>query len=236
MNRDFEIVDNKVIVRTDNRNTVTREVTNNIEDILICENNIEEMDNKLQYYLDKTKHSKKKLKSGWSNLGLSALWFFTFVLNSISGNWFAASCNILCSICWFSMGYFETVRPELKCIKANKSVTKELEDNLKIEREKLKELNKDKTNDLMYIETDKKAINISDQIRNLKRKLDVIYSFEIHKTKLIRYYKKGVLKEKALTKFWFNDEDYCLLEELIKNELANTEEKKIGNQKVLKRR
>lgn len=235
MNRDFEIVDNKVIVRTDHRNTVTREVTNNIEEILICENNIEEMEEKLQYDLDKIKRSKKKMKSGWSNLGLSALWFFTFVLNSISGNWFAASCNILCSICWFSMGYFGNIKSELKFIKASKGVIKELEYNLKIEKEKLNELNKNKTNDLMYVETSKKTISKSEQIRNLKRKLDAIYSYEIHKTKLIRYYQKGILREKMINLFYFDDEDYCLIEELIKNDLANVEEKKMGNQKVLKR-
>jgi len=240
MNIDYEIINNKVIVHTDGRYgfRFTREVTNNIEDILICENNIEEMEEKLQYYLDKTKQSKKKIKSSWSDFGLSALWLTCFILNSIFGNWFPAGCNILCSVLWFSTGYFEKTRRELKFIKANKPVIKELEDNLQIEKQKLNELNKDKTNDLMYIETNKKTIDRSEQIRNLKRKLDVIYSFEIHKSKLIRYYKRGILKEMMAKYFYLNyydDNDYALLEELIKNELSKKEEKKITKEKVLKR-
>ena len=236
MNKDFEIVNNKVIVHTDNRGTVYKEVTNNIEDILICENNIEEIDDKLRINLAKIKKSKKKMRSCLSDIGLGSLWLFNFVLNSTLGNWFAAICYILCSLCWFSKGYFGTIKPELKFIKANKSMVKELENNLKIEKEKLDELNKDKTNDLMYIETSKKAIDNSEQIRNLKRKLDAIYSYEIHKAKLIRYYKKGILREKMINLFYFDDEDYYLIEELIKNELNKNEEKEIENQKTLKRR
>jgi hypothetical protein len=136
------------------------------------------------------------------------------------------------------MGYFGNVKSELKFIKASKQVIKELEDNLESERIKLYKLNQDKTNDLMYVETSKKEINRSEQIRNLKRKLDVIYSFEIHKTKLIRHYKRGILREMMAKYFYLNyydDNDYALLEELIKNELSKKEEKKIGNQKVLKR-
>ena len=234
MNKDFKIVGNNVIVFTDNKGRITREITNNIEDILICENNIEEMEEKLQNNLDKIKRAKNKIKSSWSDIGLGCLWLFNFILNSTLGNWFAACCHILCSICWFSKGYF-TIKPELKFIKASNCVVKELEDNLNQEQEKLNELNKDKSNDLMYIAPSKKAIDKSAQIENLKRKLDVIYSYETHKTKLIKYYKKGILREKMIHYFYFDAEDYCLIEELIKNDLANTEEKKMGNQKVLKR-
>lgn len=235
MNKDFEIVDNKVIVRTDGRNTITREVTNNIEDILICENNIEEMEEKLENENNKIFFSKKKMKSGWSYIGLASLWFVTFVLNTISSNYLASFFNFLCVVSYASLGYFGNVKSELKFIKASKSVIKELEDNLIKEKEKLTELNKDKTNDLMYITPDKKKIDRSEEIINLKRKLDVIYSFEIHKAKLIRYYKKGNLREKTRYYLCFYDEDYCLIEELIKNELNKEEEKKIGNQKTLKR-
>ena len=238
MNREFKIIGNKVVVFTDDKGRLHKDVTNNIEDILICENNIEEMEESLQNNLDKIKQSKKKIRSSWSDFGLSALWLTCFILNSISGNWFPAGCNILCSVLWFTIGYFEKARHELKFIKASKTVIKELEDNLKTEKEKLYKLNQDKTNDLMYISPSKKAIDRSEQIRNLKRKLDVIYSFEIHKQKLIRHYKKGILKEMMKKYFYLNyydDNDYSLLEELIKNELSKKEEKKIGNQKVLKR-
>ena len=235
MNRDFKIVDNKVIVHTDNKGTVIKEVTNNIEDILICENNIEEIDDKIRVHLAKIKKSKIKMKSSWSDIGLSALWLFNFILNSTLGNWFAASCHILCSICWFSKGYFGTIKPELKFIKATNRVIKELEDNLNKENEKLNELSKDKSNDLMYF-VPSKTIDKSQQIINLKRKLDVIYSFEMHKQKLINCYKKGILKEKELIELGFNNDDYDLLEELIKNNLSKKEEKEIGNAKVLNRR
>lgn len=133
------------------------------------------------------------------------------------------------------MGYFGNIRKELKFIKSNKKVILELEQNLEAEKEKLNELNNDKANDLMYVETDKKTIDKSEQIINLKRKLDVIYSFEIHKTKIIRYYKKGIVREMMRNYFCFYDEDFCLLEELIKNELNKNEEKKIVKEKLLKR-
>lgn len=238
MNKDFEIIDDKVIVHTDDRCTLTREVTNNVEDILICENNIEYMEEKLQYYLDKTKQSKKKISSKWSDLGLCILWFIPFVLNSVMGKWWLSILQFFCSASW-GCRYFINVNDERKFIKASKPIIKELENNLIKEKEKLNELNKDKTNDLMYVETSKKEINRSEQIRNLKRKLDVIYSFEIHKTKIIRHYKRGILREMLAKYFYLNyydDYDYALLEELIKNDLSKKEEKKTSKQKVLKRR
>lgn len=236
MNKDFKIVGNNVIVFTDDKGRVTREITNNIEDILICENNIEEMEEKLENEKNKIVFSKKKLKSGWLYTGCGALWLVSFILNSIRGNWLASFFNALCVVSYTCMGYFGNIRKELKFIKSNKKVILELEQNLEAEKEKLNKLNNDKANDLMYVETDKKPIDKSEQIINLKRKLDVIYSFEIHKTKIIRYYKKGILREMMRNYLCFYDEDFCLLEELIKNELNKNEEKKIGNEKVLKRR
>lgn len=237
MNKSYEIINDKVIVYDESYYKSVREHTNNIEEVLICENNIEEMEEKLQNYLDKNKQSKKKIRSKWSDLGLCILWFIPFALNSLMGNWWLSILQFFCSASW-GCRYFININDERKFIKASKPIIKELEDNLKIEKEKLSELNKDKTNDLMYIETSKKEIKRSEQIKILKRKLDVIYSFEIHKTKLIRHYKKGILREMMAKYFYLNyydDNDYVLLEELIKNELSKKVEKKIGNQKVLKR-
>lgn len=235
MNREFEIVDDKAIVLTDDRGKIYREITNNIEEILITENNIEEMEEKLENVKNKIVFSKKKMKSGWLYIGCGSLWLVSFILNAIRGNWATSFFNFLCVASYTSLGYFGNVKSELKFIKSSKKVILELEQNLESEKKKLNELNKDKTNDLMFITPDKKKIDRSEEIINLKRKLDVIYSFEIHKRKLIRYYKKGVLREMTRNYLCFYDEDYCLLEELIKNELNRKEEKKIGNQKVIKR-
>lgn len=70
MNKDFKIVGNNVIVFTDDKGRVTREITNNVEDILICENNIEEMEENLENEKNKIVFSKKKLKSGWLYTGV----------------------------------------------------------------------------------------------------------------------------------------------------------------------
>lgn len=235
MNKSYEIVDNEVIVYDEFYNKSVREHTNNIEEVLITENNIEEMEEKLENEKNKIVFSKKKMKSGWLYITSATLWLISFILNSIRGNWIVSFFNFLCVVSNTGLGYFGNVKSELKFIKSTKKVILELEKNLEVEKEKLNELNKDKTNDLMFVTPDKEKIDRSEEIINLKRKLDVIYSFEIHKRKLIRYYKKGILREKTRNCFCFYDEDYCLIEELIKNELSKKEEKTIGNQKVLKR-
>ena len=68
MNKDFEIINKKANVFTDDKGRVTRDATNNIEDILICENNIEEMEKDLQRSLRKITFAKKKMLSCWDTI------------------------------------------------------------------------------------------------------------------------------------------------------------------------
>lgn len=234
MNINFEIVDNKVNVLTDDKDMVTREVTNNIEEVLICENNIEEMENNLQHKFNKITFTKNKMLSCYGTFAAAALWLACGIFSSSIGIWGIAIIQYLGSI-GYVIYAINDVKKNLKSINATKCVIKELEESLKIEKEKLNELNKDKSNDSIDIISSKKTINRSTQIKDLKRKLEVLYNYQINKTKFIIEYKKGILREKALNIYSFDINEYYILEELIKNELDKKNTNKVNKQKTLKR-
>jgi len=230
MNKDFKIENNKTIIFTDNKGTVEREASNNIEEILVCENNIEEMERDIQYSLNHITLAHNKAWSNWSTIGAAVIWLAGFIFSSSMGLITFALIQLLGSIGIAAYG-ISSIKRDFNSIKANKHIIKELKNNLQIEKEKLNELNKDKTNDLINSTQPIKRIHRSEEIHNLKRKLVIISYYEMHKTKLISEYKKGILREKIS-----DNKEYHLLEELIKNDLNKNEEKTSSKQKVLEKK
>ena len=234
MNKSYEVIDSKVIVYDEYYDESVREYTNNIEEILITENNIEEINELIEKEKKHSTNDPIEISSP-IYLGLSMAQLILSILKITTNSIVSAIIHLFASTCFFSVGYFLGIKPKTKRNKIKKIKLNILEEKLDEEHEKLHEFNNTKSNDLMYVAPSKKSIDTSEQIMNLKRKLAAISSYEMYKTKFIRHYKKGTLREMMLKYFYFDDEDYYLIEELIKNDLSKKEEKDIGNQKVLKR-
>lgn len=235
MNKSFEIIDDKVIVTDEKRKTHTREISDNIEQILIVENNIEEIQKEIKKQREKIKSSERRLKVSSCDFFISALWLFNFSLNISLGNWIVAIGNLLCSSIWAAKGYFLTYKPEKKEIKAYNKYITTLMTELNEQNNKLKSLNNNKTNNAMCISPDKKGISTSEQIYNLKRKLILILVFEHNKRKFINYYKNNTLHKILLKHNIFDRNDIDFIQELIKNEITKKQIKNVVIKKVLKK-
>ncbi|MBQ9072797.1 MAG: hypothetical protein IJY25_06535 [Bacilli bacterium] len=98
------------------------------------------------------------------------------------------------------------------------------------EKEKLKNLNEiAKERNLEVVESTHKIR--SEVISNLENKLKLIELYETSKKKILSYYKKGLMVE-IMCLYDLNESDIRFIEELIKNDLMNLEEKENTNQKV----
>lgn len=227
MNKAYEINNNQVIVYDEYYSESTREYTNNIEEILITENNIEEI-NEL---IEKEEYNKLRRNSigaitpaylgfGTSQIMLS---FIRFLENNIWGGF----THLFASSCFFTVSYFAGIRPSRKRKKiANKKINF-LEEKRDKESEKLYDLNEDKTNDLMFVDENIKKLSTSHKIDILKDRLRDIELYIQHKHKFIKLYKKGLL-ENELFEACASRDTINFIIELVKNDL-NTESKTKDN-------
>lgn len=227
MNRAYEVINNQVVVYDEYYSESERELTNNIEEILITENNIEEI-NELIENEEFNKGNRGTFESvvpAW--LGVATSQLILSIPKFISNNIGGAFGHIFSSICFFSLSYFYGIR---RTIKRKKLVNKKihfLEEKRDEESEKLYELNKDKTNDLMFVDEKFKEISRTHKIEILKDRLSDINLYMEHKHKIIKLYKKGLL-ENELFEACASRDTINFIIELVKNDL-NTETKSKNN-------
>lgn len=227
MNIEYEIIDGKIIVKDELNRKTEREITNNIKDILICENDIEKIENLIDKETLILKSSEKKLKQiGPLNLSAGILYLFSSILNFISNNITSGILTLLCSLTWTSHAYFLIFRHEGKSIKISKKKIILLKEQLNEKRKTLEELNNNKENNSLYVPTKVQNISNSDDICMLRKKLFIISDYQSNKRKYIKAFNKGIL-DKQIT-LHINENDIEFIKELIKNDLSN-ENKIIDN-------
>lgn len=231
MNKELEFKNRKVIVTNEFGDETEREMTSNIEQILITENNIEEIE-KLIY----DKKTILKMDKSFVNLarafyGVSAIWFLAFISNLLAGNILPAVGNILCSILWTGNAYILHIKPNKPKLKSAEKSIIFLEEQLDLQNEQLNKLQKEKNNNCNYIDTSKKHFTTSDKILELRNKLLIIEDYQHNKAKYLKLYKAGIIKGITV---WYNNNNLKFLEELIKNDLEhNTKSKTREKQKTL---
>jgi len=217
MHKEFEVIGNEVIVSNGWDNKV-RACYNNIEEVLITENNIEEINNLINREKSYNKLDKSKLFPGYMYLSCSGIQTLTGILHLIQSN-NVGILHLVCGTCFLFSGCSLTI-PSRKDIKAAKQKEKLLEEELFKEELKLCKLNNNKSNDAMFIANGIKKISESDEIKDLRDKLQAIQCFNHYKHKYIRYYKKGILKEK-LGNCFYNENEIAHIEELVKDKVKN---------------
>lgn len=231
MNKSYEVRENQVIVYDDWHES-TREYTNNIEEILITENNIEEINELIEDELD-NKWKKSTLESvvpAW--LGVATSQLILSIPKFISNNIGGALGHVFSSICFFTLSYFGGIRRAIKRKKlANKKI-KFLEEKRDEESEKLYELNTDKTNDAMFVDENLRELPEDHKIYYiLKNRLRDIELYMNHKQKFIKLYKKGML-ENELFETCASDNTINFIIELVKNDLNEEPKSKKNKVKV----
>lgn len=192
MNESYKILDNKVFVYDEAYNESVRELTNNIKDILITENNIDEIEELMDYEIYTKDLSMTRLTMS-SFLGLGSSNIIVGAYRSITDGISSSLFNILVGAVFCTLSYQIGIKPFIEDRKNLKFKKFILEDLLSKEKEKLNELNKDKSNNLTPQTDIQEVIFTSEEIKNLKDRLDDINLYISNRKKLIKFYKKGNL-------------------------------------------
>ena len=235
MNTELELRKGKAIVKDEHGVKTERNLSNNIEQILITENNIEE----LEEIIDNSKRSIKLINEGvkvsYLEIGIGISLFILSAICYSGGNFLLLPITLLCSSLWVAKGYFITFKPEQKKIKLKKIGLNIYENKLNEEKEKLKLLNKkekQQNNSFEFNNESRKILKTSDLIESLREKQEIINDYLFKKELYIELYKKGTLKKELelIKKSYLFD----FIELLIQNDL-NIKVKNINKQKILKK-
>ena len=231
MNKSYEVIDNKVIVYDEYYSESVRELTNNIEEILVTENNIEEISELIidEDYNKSNRSTFETVVPAWLGVATSQLILSIpkFVSNNIGG----ALGHIFSSICFFTLSYFGGIRPARERKKLAHKKISFLEKTLDEEYEKLYELSKDKTNDLMYVDRNERTISRDEKINTLKNRLNDIKLYMNNRHKFIKLYKKGELT-KLLHESNVFESSIKFIIELVENDLGTETKSKKNKVKV----
>ena len=171
MNSAYQIIDDKVVVTSDLGFKTTREISNNFEEILITENNIEEINEliKKEKYSIPKRSTSETVAPAW--FGFATSQFILSIPKFIANDIGSAIIHILSSICFFSAAYFSAIKPAIKRKKIKDKKIEVLTQKLEEEKEKLSELKEDNTNDLMCVNQDFKMLSRSIKMKMLKDRL-----------------------------------------------------------------
>ena len=231
MNKEYKTNGNELIIIDQFGRKTKRPLTNNFKDILMTENTIEEIEKLInKEKIDQANYKKKIKMAILLKASVSVLWFLNFILSICNGKFPLICLHFILSGMWGIQAYAE-IRPSSKLLQISKNSVEILEEQLKEEKNKLINLEKNKENNLNFRNELSGSVPTSEKIKNLKTKLEVIYDYTNNKRSYIRAYKNNILKEKA--SYWYKDDDLLLLEELIKNDLEKNTQTNKGKQKVL---
>jgi len=228
MNRAYEVTDNQVIVYDEYHCENTRKYTNNVEEILITENNIEEIDELIENeeYNKHRRDSFEIIIPSWLGFGTAQL--ISCIYRLIKNDIGSAISHFIVSIGFLSLAYFGGIKKLIKRKEITKKKISFLEEKRDEESEKLYELNKDKTNDVMFVDENLRELPTNRKVYfALKDRLRDIELYMQHKQKFIKLYKKGIL-ENELFEACASRDTINLIIELVKNDL-NTESKTKDN-------
>lgn len=242
MNKAFVELDNETITVSNEKGVlVNRENSDNIEEILITENNLETIENtifKTTEELDKIKVNKKELKIAFIELIAIAIVFVPSLCGILSIMFDVAFINLffdptikaLGIISLFISGLLSLGVVPKYIIDRNKEkrvgkALKFLENQRQETKAKLEELSKQSTNQLESKEIDY-PINIIDTkiyFNKLKRELLLLEDYRRHKNKYEKLFKEGNLDNYLIAKKNYSYDKIEFIKNLITKELQKEE-------------
>lgn len=232
MNRAYEVTGNQVIVYDEYHCENTRKYTNNIEEILITENNIEEINELIEdeEYNKDRRDSFEIIIPSW--LGFGTAQIISCIYRLIKNDIGSAISHFIVSIGFLSLAYFGGIKKLIKRKEIAKKKISFLEEKRNEESEKLYELNKDKTNDVMFVDENLRELPTNRTVYfALKDRLRDINLYMDHKHKFIKLYKKGLLVNEFYEANASHDTiDFIM--ELVKNDLSTESKSKKNKVKV----
>lgn len=228
MNKEYTYIDGKAIIRNENENQPPIEYYDNLDAVLVQENVIETMENRISFLEEESKKYKTDRKH-YIPVLLPMCALLTAIFPSVFAYWlgdvdvYTTTINTIFGPMNEALLYTISTLPVLPFIggveyimyneykdglKTGKGINCELEflkKQIMEEREKLVELKKDKT-----ISDDKKEfrvveVNDLERLKQLKSLFSLYYNLGYHDEKLYDYYQKGKLDSKLSE--CFNEEE-----------------------------
>lgn len=228
MNIDFEITNGKVKITNENGDKKETEIIHNIEEILITENNIEEIEIKLDE-LDIDELMKKyevnifKIFEKFSFI-TSLILFITTIIASFFLNNFIIIGIIPIGLTITGIISRKEKNKDLDLLKNKKLQKAILLKRLDIEKKKLNDLKKNSKKIQYPIKVASKKIKTSEMINNLKYKLSIIEGYSINKKLYMNFFEQGILDQKLLEN-GCSQNSITLIKELIKHDITEKNSK-----------
>ncbi len=221
MNKEYTYIDGKVIVSDENGNKVPMEYYDNLDEVLIQENLIETIEDKISYLENESNSYKKNNKKHYIPFvlpmsililvfGVPALYSglnntnaYVSTINTIFGSMNEAVFSIgLCSITvlplvsLFELDGYKKHRERLKEEKGVNSELDFLKEQLIKEKEHLIKLQNDKKRDNENKEFRVVEVNDLERLRNFRSHMNLFYDLGYNGEKYYKYLQEGKLETK----------------------------------------
>jgi len=231
MNKELKVLNNKAIVVDENKKEKELTLTNNLEEILIVENNIEVIKNELEKMNFECNHVTKKnqIIKFINAIGIAFITTICLILG-ISNIIFFIIMPFLLATNIGVCGYIFNKNKEYKNkLKLQESI---LDEAFIKESQKLKNLHII-SKKIKNIENETKKINTSNLVKCLKRKLRIIKNYENDRSFYMYLYYNYQLGD-ALSEMGYSKDEFNLVVYLIQNDLENKKERK-NNKTLIKK-
>lgn len=246
MNKEYTYIDGKMIIADENGEKSQRDYYDNLEKVLVQENVIETMEKKLQELEKENGVSRERLFVptffplyaflifGAPHIinNFTAFNIFESMKNTNFGQInLAMMASILSSIVFLPTGafidsyFYRSFKDSINRRNGTNNEIDFLRKHLEEQREILENLQQEKSRDNENTEFRTVKIDDSQQLKELKRWLNVYFDLGYNGKKYYRYYNKGIL-ERKLNKIYSNDEINKAKEYLEKNKNLLTFKKK----------
>ena len=220
----YEIKDGKVKANIDNMDIKEYEYQSNIDEIFIKENIIE----KLTLDIFNKKYDKIQSINKFNNYYSKKTYIYNFVLTTtlFSTIWFvifyklllvALGAALASSLFINGIAYLLDIVPKNKLknkIKADTLEIEKLEEILTQEKQKLKELKNNKSNEIFIDKSNTFKENCNNRLKEIDKLKNIYRICGYYAKELQKYQEKGILREKMDESF--SNEDLNMIENIIK--------------------
>ena len=230
----FYTKDNDAYIIDDKEGLLVRENKDNIEETLIVENNIEQIDNKLEdIKKDKIANKFSSRMFVISSTAMTIICLLMVYLVATSGPLFGidllASLPALGLVGFMGFQIYDRIENK-KIMKGFEVFIKEMENDLEKEKKKLEQLElegKSSTTDYTKI----KEIPKTEIVANLTRKKEIIFDYMKKKKKYNSLYQNGTLDSFLQSKN-YSESDIELVKTIMQEEIKQEEINKKSKQKI----
>ena len=205
MNKEYTYIDGKVIISDENNYKTQDEYYDNLDEVLVKENLIETMEEKIQKLDEESQFYKQNNRKYYIPIIFPVIVSLSTIVTPTLIKLFMSDAIVISipiAICFLPLGAgteFYRYKCYKKSLKEEKGINSELnflKKQIKKEKEKLESLKQERTR--KKEKTDFRVVKVNDlqQLENLKNYLQLYYDLGYNYKKYYKYFKKDKLAKK----------------------------------------